>query len=65
MATAYQAPELAGLFSSFQGDVQQLYADIDRASPNRDIFVTVSMRPIMLIRGPASRGLRRHLRSLQ
>jgi multidrug efflux pump len=30
MAKAYQAPELAGLFSSFQVNVPQLYADIDR-----------------------------------
>src|SRR5207253_8543992 len=27
---AYQAPELAGMFSSFQVNVPQLYADVDR-----------------------------------
>jgi multidrug efflux pump len=30
LAKAYQAPELAGLFSSFQINVPQLYADLDR-----------------------------------
>lgn len=31
LGKAYQAPELAGLFSSFQINVPQLYADLDRA----------------------------------
>jgi hypothetical protein len=30
MAKAAQAPELAGLFSSFQMNVPQLFADLDR-----------------------------------
>ena len=30
LAKAYQAPELAGLFSTYQVNVPQLYADIDR-----------------------------------
>ena len=30
MAKAYQAPELAGMFSSYQVNVPQLYADVDR-----------------------------------
>jgi multidrug efflux pump len=49
MAKAYQAPELAGLFSSFQINVPQLYADIDRAKarqlgvPVTDIFDTLQI----------------------
>jgi multidrug efflux pump len=49
MAKAYQAPELAGLFSSFQVNVPQLYADIDRAKarqlgvPVTDIFDTMQI----------------------
>jgi hypothetical protein len=31
MAKAYQTPELAGMFSSYQVNVPQLYADVDRA----------------------------------
>jgi multidrug efflux pump len=31
LAKAYQTPELAGIFSSFQVNVPQLYADLDRA----------------------------------
>ncbi|HET7794548.1 MAG TPA: efflux RND transporter permease subunit [Rhizobacter sp.] len=49
MAKAYQAPELAGLFSSFQVNVPQLYADIDRTRarqlgvPVTDIFDTLQI----------------------
>ena len=49
MAKAYQAPELAGLFSSFQVNVPQLYADIDRTKarqlgvPVTDIFDTLQI----------------------
>jgi multidrug efflux pump len=49
MAKAYQAPELAGLFSGFQVNVPQLYADIDRTKarqlgvPVTDIFDTMQI----------------------
>jgi multidrug efflux pump len=49
MAKAYQAPELAGMFSSFQVNVPQLYADIDRTRarqlgvPVTDIFDTLQI----------------------
>ncbi|HEX4510014.1 MAG TPA: efflux RND transporter permease subunit, partial [Burkholderiaceae bacterium] len=49
MAKAYQAPELAGLYSSFQVNVPQLYADIDRTKarqlgvPVTDIFDTMQI----------------------
>jgi multidrug efflux pump len=47
MAKAYQTPELAGLFSSFQLNVPQLYADIDRTKarqlgvPVTEVFDTM------------------------
>ena len=47
MAKAAQAPELAGLFSSFNVNVPQLYADIDRTKarqlsvPVTDVFETL------------------------
>src|SRR3569832_1550235 len=41
MGKAYQAPELAGLFSSFQLHVPQLYADIDRTKA-RQLGVSVT-----------------------
>ncbi|HSN21275.1 MAG TPA: multidrug efflux RND transporter permease subunit [Usitatibacter sp.] len=46
---AYQAPELAGLFSSFQVNVPQLYADIDRTRarqlgvPVTEVFDTMQV----------------------
>jgi multidrug efflux pump len=49
MAKAYQAPELAGLFSSFQLNVPQLYADIDRTKARQlgvsvtDVFDTMQI----------------------
>jgi multidrug efflux pump len=49
MAKAAQAPELAGLFSSFQLNVPQLYADIDRTKarqlgvPITDVFDTMQI----------------------
>ena len=49
MAKAYQAPELAGLFSSYQVNVPQLYADIDRTKARQlgvsvtDIFDTMQI----------------------
>ncbi|HSI59108.1 MAG TPA: efflux RND transporter permease subunit, partial [Ideonella sp.] len=49
MAKAYQAPELAGMFSSFQVNVPQLYADIDRTKarqlgvPVTDVFDTMQI----------------------
>ena len=49
MARAYKAPELAGLFSSYQVNVPQLYADIDRTKarqlgvPVTDIFDTMQI----------------------
>jgi multidrug efflux pump len=47
LAKAYQAPELAGMFSSFQVNVPQLYADIDRTKarqlgvPVTEVFDTM------------------------
>ena len=49
MARAYQAPELAGLFTSWQVNVPQLYADIDRTRARQlgvavtDIFEAMSI----------------------
>ncbi|SFU40021.1 multidrug efflux pump [Polaromonas sp. YR568] len=49
MAKAYQTPELAGMFSSFQVNVPQLYADIDRTKarqlgvPVTDVFDTMQI----------------------
>jgi multidrug efflux pump len=49
MAKAYQTPELAGLFSSWQVNVPQLYADIDRTKARQlgvsvtDIFDTLQI----------------------
>ena len=49
MAKAYKAPELAGVFSSFQVNVPQLYADIDRTKarqlgvPVTDVFDTLQI----------------------
>ena len=49
LAKAYQAPELAGLFSSFQINVPQLYADLDRAKAEQlgvsvtDVFETLQI----------------------
>ncbi|RZL09426.1 MAG: efflux RND transporter permease subunit [Rubrivivax sp.] len=49
MAKAYQTPELMGMFSSFQVNVPQLYADIDRTKarqlgvPVTDIFDTMQI----------------------
>jgi len=49
MAKAYQAPELAGLFTSWQVNVPQLFADIDRTKarqlnvPVTDIFDTLQI----------------------
>jgi multidrug efflux pump len=49
MAKAYQAPELTGLFSSWQVNVPQLYADIDRTKarqlgvPITDVFDTMQI----------------------
>jgi multidrug efflux pump len=49
MAKAYQTPELAGLFTSWQVNVPQLYADIDRTKarqlgvPVTDIFDTLQI----------------------
>ncbi|WFR99890.1 efflux RND transporter permease subunit [Rhizobium tumorigenes] len=49
LAKAYQAPELAGLFSSFQINVPQLYADLDRAKAEQlgvsvtDVFDTLQI----------------------
>jgi multidrug efflux pump len=46
---AYQAPELAGMFSSFQVNVPQLYADVDRTRarqlgvPVTEIFDTMQV----------------------
>lgn len=48
MAKAYQAPELAGMFTSWQINVPQLYADIDRTRARQlgvavtDVFDTMS-----------------------
>lgn len=49
LAQAYQTPELAGLFSSFQINVPQLYADLDRAKAQQlgvavtDVFETLQI----------------------
>lgn len=49
MGKAYQTPELAGMFSSFQVNVPQLYADIDRTKarqlgvPVTDVFDTMQI----------------------
>ncbi|MBR0557846.1 efflux RND transporter permease subunit [Ciceribacter sp. L1K23] len=49
LGRAYQTPELAGLFSSFQINVPQLYADIDRAKAQQlgvavtDVFETLQI----------------------
>src|SRR5713101_8577712 len=49
MAAAAKAPELAGLFSSFQVNVPQLYADIDRTKARQlgvavtDVFDTMQI----------------------
>ena len=49
MAKASKAPELAGLFSSFQVNVPQLYADIDRTKARQlgvavtDVFETMQI----------------------
>ncbi|SOC35672.1 multidrug efflux pump [Rhizobium subbaraonis] len=49
LAQAYQAPELAGLFSSFQINVPQLYADLDREKAEQlgvsvtDVFDTLQI----------------------
>ena len=56
MAKASQAPELAGLFTSWQVNVPQLYADIDRTRARQlgvavtDVFDT--MRPSLPPRAP-------------
>lgn len=48
-AKAYQAPELAGIFSSFQINVPQLYADLDRTKAEQlgvsvtDVFETLQI----------------------
>ena len=49
MAKAYTAPELVGMFSSYQVNVPQLYADVDRAKarqlnvPLTEIFNTLQI----------------------
>jgi multidrug efflux pump len=49
MAKAYKTPELVGMFSSFQVNVPQLYADIDRTKarqlgvPLTDVFDTMQI----------------------
>ena len=49
LAKAYQTPELAGLFSSFQVNVPQLYADVDRTRarqlgvPVTEVFDTMQI----------------------
>ena len=49
MAEASQAPELAGLFTSYQVNVPQLYADVDRTKarqlgvPVADVFETLQI----------------------
>jgi len=49
MAKAYQAPELAGMFTSWQVNVPQLYADIDRTKarqlgvPVTEVFDTMQI----------------------
>src|SRR5690606_21819755 len=49
IAKAYQTPELAGIFSSYQINVPQLYADVDRAKAEQlgvavtDVFDTLQI----------------------
>ncbi|MGF0539908.1 efflux RND transporter permease subunit [Agrobacterium sp. ES01] len=49
LGMAYQTPELAGLFSSFQINVPQLYADLDRSKAEQlgvsvtDVFETLQI----------------------
>jgi multidrug efflux pump len=49
MAKAWQAPELAGMFSSYQVNVPQLYADVDRTRarqlgvPVTEVFETMQI----------------------
>lgn len=49
LAKAYETPELAGIFSSFQINVPQLYADLDRAKAEQlgvsvtDVFETLQI----------------------
>ncbi|MEI3850582.1 MULTISPECIES: efflux RND transporter permease subunit [unclassified Ensifer] len=49
LAKAYQTPELAGLYSSFQINVPQLYADLDRVKARQlgvavtDVFETLQI----------------------
>jgi multidrug efflux pump len=49
MAKAYQAPELAGMFSTYQVNVPQLYADVDRTRarqlgvPVTEVFDTMQV----------------------
>src|SRR5690606_19160133 len=49
LAKAYQTPELAGIFSSFQINVPQLYADLDRSKAQQlgvrvtDVFETLQI----------------------
>ncbi len=49
LAKAYQAPELAGLFSTYQVNVPQLYADLDRTKarqlgvPVTEVFDTMQI----------------------
>lgn len=49
LAKTYQTPELAGIFSSFQINVPQLYADLDRAKAEQlgvsvtDVFETLQI----------------------
>ncbi len=49
LAKAYQTPELAGLYSSFQVNVPQLYADLDRTKARQlgvavtDVFDTMQI----------------------
>jgi len=49
MAKAYQTPELAGMFTSYQVNVPQLYADIDRTKARQlgvavtDVFDTMQI----------------------
>jgi len=49
IAKAYQTPELAGIFSSYQINVPQLYADLDRARAQQlgvavtDVFETLQI----------------------
>ena len=49
LTKAYQAPELAGLYSSFQVNVPQLYADLDRTKARQlgvavtDVFDTMQI----------------------